>query len=371
MPVLTISDIVLGEIGQMKFRYGGTPADVVEYPDGGRMASGQAVSVEGLHAVSDTWASYDPSIVPTADGNGVIPEFYGPEGVLALRVDFGFGPVILRADAANLHKELRDILIARLAQLQVDEENFRGVVSAEIDAIRTTVDTVVSDTLAQVEDIISEQQEQVIQDKVEQVLDTSLAPIVDSRIDAAMQDRVPPLIDAAVPPVVQAEVATQIGTVTNQLELTQSQLNQLAIDLANTRYTVDGNKAQITSLSNRVTATETLLGISQWSRTVTFTDCTLVARFLKFRNIVIGYLEATARTTNGGQTGYLVRTGLGLPAAYMPPSGGIAVAAPALAANGTLIDPENFRIGLNSEGEFATQGYENWHVLRGTLVYFT
>ncbi|MFC9974299.1 hypothetical protein ACFVH6_25685 [Spirillospora sp. NPDC127200] len=371
MPIISISDIVLEEIKSLRFSFGGTAADVVEYPDGGRMASAQAVSAEALEAVSDVWISVEPSIVPTSDEHGMIAEFFGPPGILALRVDFGYGPVVMRADAATLHRELRDILISRLAQVSVDEENFRGVVSAEVNAIRTRVDTVVADTLAQVDAIIAEQQIGTISDLVKQELSGQLAPVVDERITNALDATVPAMLDSKIPPVVTSKVNSAIAPLTTRVSTAEGKITQLGTVDANLRYDLDAAMRNLTTVTNRVTAAESKLAISSWSKTWKTSDCTIVLRLQRFQSIVIGTIDFTANKTNAGATGWTARAGMGIPSAYLPDGDGVTVSAAANAADGTLIDPENYRVGISPNGEVFSQGYKPWHKLRASLAYFT
>lgn len=370
MPILTISEIVLGEIAQMQFRYGGSPADVVEYSDGGRKASGQAVSVQGLEAITDNWVGFDPTVVPTADEHGVIPEFYGPKGIIALKVDFGFGDVILRADAASLHKELRDVLLARLSELQVDNDAFRVVVTEELDAMRTTIDTTVADALSEVADIIAEQQDEVIQQAVEDKLASDLADTLEDAVNDVLANDIPPLIAAEVATQVPPAVAGEVGDLQDDLNLTQSIVDQQGITLSNTRYDLDAVRNRTTNVENRVTAVETTLTVQTWQRTVTFNDCVCTLKLSKFQGIVFGRIKLQARSTNAGLTGYSARTGMGIPTSFIPTGDTTYETPRTTKAAGNLIDPQNFSVGISNAGEIITQGYEPWNEMSASLLYF-
>lgn len=372
MPILTISELVLGELSQMKFLFGGTPADVVEYEDGGRKASGQAVSVKGLEVVADQWIVLDTSVVPTADANGMIPEFYGPPGILALKVDFGHGEVILRADAANLHKELRDILIARLSELQVDEANFRDAVSGQIDAMHNQINNVVATTLAEVENLIDTALGDTIEDAVDAKLATDLAPTLAAAINDALANDVPPLITAEVGLQVPPAVAAEVGGLTDALEDLESAVDQQGVLLANTRYDLDGTKARTTALENRAGAIETLVTLQPWSATRNLGDATVSLKLMRFQNIVFGSIILTANSSNNGATGWVERSGMGIPSAFLPDINGRAnsMASTSL-ANGTIAPQHNYRVGITTTGGIYSQGYTDWDVLRAPLLYFT
>lgn len=371
MPILTISEIVNNEISQMQFRFGGTPADVVEYSDGGRKASGQALTVEGLEAVTGAWVVQEPSVVPTADANGMVPEFFGPRGIIALKVDFGFGEVILRADAATLHKELRDILLDRLSQLQVDNDSFRTAVTTELDAMRVQIDTTVSDALADVQTLIDTSLGAQIDQAVDDKLATDLAPTLTAAVNDALANDIPPLITAEVatqvPPVVTAQVASlQTAIDGNAVDIANN-----AITIANNRYELDSTKNRVTSAEGRIQALEVWTLLSSFSKTVTFSDCVCTLKLTKFQNIVFGELYLKARTNNGGAIAYVDRPGMGVPSVFIPkePAAANTNAHQASNAAGQQFG-ELFQVGIDLEGDIVTRAPKAWNELRGKLLYF-
>lgn len=370
MPILTISELVLNELSQMRFRFGGTPADVVEYEDGGRKASGQAISVEGLEAVTDSWVGYPVNEVPIADGNGMIPEFYGPQGIISLRVDFGHGAVVLRADASDLHKELRDILIVRLSDLQIDNDSFRTAVSGEIDAMRVQLDTAVQDALDEVADLIEQQQDSVIQQAVDDKLDTDLAPTLAAAVNDALANDVPPLITAEVSSQLPPAIAGEVSDLESEISDIQGEVDQQAVTLANTRYDLDATRSRVTSAENRLTAVETRATVSTWSRTVTFSDSVVTLRLQRIQSIVFATMHVASRTSNGGPTGFVARTGMGIPSQYIPNSDWGYTQARATYANGQILPEANYSIGVTNDGRIVTQGYAVWNELFGSLHWF-
>ena len=372
MPILTIGEIVNNELSQMNFQFGGTPADVVEYSDGGRKASGQAITVSGLDVVANNWGYLEPDVVPIADGNGMIPAFYGPKGILALRVDFGYGEVILRADAAGLHKELRDILLARLSQLQVDNDSFRTAVTGELDAMRDTIDNAVSDALSEVEGLIDEALGDTIEDAVAAKLATDLGPTLEAAVNAALADEVPDLIEDEVNSKVPPAVASATSSLSSRIDDVEDDVNSNGVSIAGVRYDLDATKARVTSAENRIQSQEILTTIQSWTKTATLSDAVVTLKLKKFQGIVFGFLMLTARSSNGGATGWVDRSGMGIPAAFLPHTNGEAnTMASVSMANGTIQPEANYRIGLTTDGLVYSQGYESWDVLRATLLYST
>lgn len=372
MPILTISEIVNNELSQMRFRFGGTPADVVEYSDGGRKASGQALTVEGLEAVTEVWVSQDPNVVPTADANGVVPEFYGPKGIIALKADFGFGEVVLRADAATLHKELRDILLDRLSQLQVDNDSFRTAVTAELDTMRTQIDTTVSDALADVQTLIDTSLGAQIDQAVEDKLATDLAPTLQDAVTDALTTDIPPLITAEVASQVPPVVTAQVAGLQAAIDGNAADIANNATTIANNRYELDSTKYRVTSAEGRLTSVEALVTLTSWSRTVTFSDCVCTLKLIKLQNIVFGEMYLKARTNNGGAVGYVDRSGMGLPSAFLPKTAASANtnAHQSSLANGVNNNDLTFQVGIDLEGDIVTRTITAWHELRGALLYF-
>lgn len=371
MPILTISELVLSEISQMKFMFGGSPADVVEYEDGGRKASGQAISVKGLDAVTDEWIVYPPTTVPTADANGLVPSFFGPKGVLALRVDFGHGEVVLRADAANLHKELRDVLIARLSELQVDNSSFRSAVTGELNAMRSELDNAVADALADVETLIDTALGDQIEEAVGDKLATDLQPTLTAAINDALANDVPPLITAEVAAQVPDVVDAEVSGLQSQISTLEGEVDAQGVTLANTRFSLDATTSRVTSAENQITAIEVLLTLQKWQRTsVDLGDADVTLRLTKFQDVVFGSIEIVAAFQNAGTIGYVSRSGMGIPAGFLPSLVAVSTAA-ANYANGELINTHNFRVGINPDGSVYTQGNEPWNLLRANFVYFT
>ncbi|WP_026415465.1 hypothetical protein [Actinomadura oligospora] len=368
MPI-AVSDLISAEIGNIKFLFGGTPADVTEYPDGGRMAAVSPISVSALSAVTDRWSTVPTSTVPAANAIGMVPEFYGPAGILALRVDYGYGPVVLRADAAHLHKTLRDILITKLSQLKVDEENYTAQLTAQVAGINAKVDGAVAAALAQVDVLIRQQQGSVITDVVKEQLPIQAGPLMSAAIDDAMTNRVPPLVDAKVTPAVATAVGSATADLGDQIASLKSRATSLETSTGTLTADLGSARRDITSLNSRTATLEALTKIRTWSKTAKTADCTVEFSAVRLMQFVVVSINLTALKSGKGQTGFAIRP-IGLPSDLLPRTS-LTVACSAINPDGTLIDPDNFRMGISAAGDVTSQGYWPWDQMTATFAYTT